>query len=229
MQYFIIFLEGIITFISPCILPMMPIYLSYLAGSLPEDGVGQDGEKSRGLLLNAVGFVIGFSILFITLGAAAGSFGSFVDSHTGLVNIISGAVMILFGLNFTGVIRIGFLNKTRSMSYKGDVAGFLPAVLFGFIFGVSWSPCVGAFLGSALAMAASSGTALKGVLMLALYSIGLGIPFILSAVLIRQLEGAFEFIKKHYRKINIAAGLLLIIMGIFTALGIFNVIAGFLS
>jgi len=228
MQYLIVFLEGIITFISPCILPMLPIYLSYLAGDIEGEAPGDGNRGSRKLIVRASGFTLGFAALFIALGAAAGTFGYFVSSHTTFINILSGAVMILFGLNFTGLIRIGFLNGTRAMSYRGEVNGFLPAVLFGFIFAISWSPCVGAFLGSALAMAAVSGTALKGVAMLALYSAGLGIPFIISALLLSRLETAFSVIRKHHRPIGIAAGLLLIIMGILTALGLFNIYAGFL-
>lgn len=230
MQYLIVFLEGIVTFISPCILPMLPIYISYLAGNIEADGRndGPGSGRQIGIVVNAIGFVIGFSALFILLGAAAGTFGYFVAQHATLVNAVSGTVMIIFGLNFLGVVNIGFLNQTKHMDYKGDAKGFLPAIAFGFIFGISWSPCVGAFLGSALALAASSGTAAKGVVMLALYSAGLGIPFIMSALLLRQLTGAFAVIKKNYRPIMIASGLMLILMGIFTAIGLFNVIAGFL-
>lgn len=226
MPYFIVFLEGIVTFISPCILPMLPIYLSYLAGNIgPEH---QKTKKSR-LMTNAAGFVMGFSILFISLGATAGTLGRLISGHTMLVNILAGTVMILFGLNFMGVIKIGFLNKTQGMSYKGTPVGFFSAILFGFIFAVSWSPCVGAFLGSALALAATSGEAYKGILMLTAYSAGLGIPFLVSALLIEKLEGAFDFIKKHYKRINIISGLLLVLMGILTALGMFTIFAAWVT
>lgn len=226
MQYFIVFLEGIVTFISPCILPMLPIYLSYLAGNIGPD---DKDVKRSGLMVNAVGFVIGFSILFILLGATAGTIGKLISSHTALVNIAAGVVMIFFGLNFMGIIKIGFLNNARGMAYKGLPIGFFPAILFGFIFAVSWSPCVGAFLGSALALAATSGETGKGILMLAAYSAGLGIPFLVSALLLEKLQGAFEFIKIHYAKINIISGLLLVLMGTLTALGLFNIIAAWIG
>jgi cytochrome c-type biogenesis protein len=226
MQYFIVFLEGIITFISPCILPMLPIYIAYLAGNLTE---GSDWEKRRGLLINATGFVLGFSILFMLLGAAAGSIGKFIALHTSFVNIFAGAVMILFGLNFMEVLKIKALNATKRLSFKGEVTGFLPALLFGFVFGLGWSPCVGAFLGSALALAANSGTAFQGVIMLAIYSAGLGVPFIVSALLLNQLEGAFDFIRKNHKIISFISGLMLVILGILTALGVFNFVVGLLS
>ncbi len=226
MQYFIVFLEGIVTFVSPCILPMLPIYLSYLAGSIGPDH--QDAKKSK-LMVNSAGFVLGFSILFISLGATAGSLSRLISGHTMLVNILAGIVMILFGLNFMGVIKIGFLNKTKGMSDQAAPVGFFSAILFGFIFAISWSPCVGAFLGSALALAATSGEAYKGILMLTAYSAGLGIPFLVSALLIEKLEDAFDFIKKQYKTINIISGLLLVLMGILTALGMFTIFAAWVT
>ncbi len=226
MQYFIVFLEGIVTFISPCILPMLPIYLSYLAGNLgPVEKIGKNGR----LMINAAGFVLGFSILFILLGATAGTIGRLISGNTVLINILSGLVMVFFGLSFMGVIRIGFLSKAGGMSYKGSPASFWSAILFGFIFALSWSPCVGVFLGSALALAATTGETYKGILMLAAYSAGLGIPFLVSAFLLEKLEGAFALIKTHYAKINFISGLLLVLLGILTALGMFNIFAGLLT
>jgi cytochrome c-type biogenesis protein len=226
MQYFIVFLEGIVTFISPCILPMLPIYLSYLAGNIGPDA--QEIKKSR-LMRNALGFVIGFSILFISLGATAGTLGKLISGHTTLVNLAAGAVMILFGLNFMGIIKIGFLNQTKSAANNSSPTGFFSAISFGFLFALSWSPCVGAFLGSALALASTSGETGKGVLMLAAYSAGLGIPFLVSALLLEKLQAAFGLIKDHYIKINFLSGLLLIMLGILTALGMFNILAGWLT
>ena len=168
MAYFISFLEGILTFISPCLLPMLPIYISYFAGG---------SARSTGKTLRtAAGFVLGFTVLFVCMGALAGTIGSFLRMHQGAVNLISGAIVILFGLNFLGVIRLNlFRGSSRSMN-TNDL-GFFSAFLFGVIFSVGWTPCVGAFLGSALMLATSQGNVLEGVLMLLLYSLGLGIPF----------------------------------------------------
>ena len=211
MQYFISFLEGIITFISPCLLPMLPIYISYFAGG---------GERStKKTVVNALGFVFGFTLVFTALGALAGTLGSILIKYQTIVNIVCGAVVIFFGLNFLGVLK---LNLFRGMSgeIETENMGFFSAMLFGMIFSVGWTPCVGAFLGSALMMASTQGQILKGVVMLLCYSLGLGIPFLISAVLIDKLKSAFLFIKKNYYIINVICGIFLIIVGIGMASGV---------
>ncbi len=217
MRYIVSFLEGIITFISPCLLPMLPIYISYFAGG---------GErKIKTTLKNATGFVLGFTLIFIAMGALAGTVGSFLQKYQITVNIISGAIVILFGLNFLGIFK---LNIFKGSSKKANTKnlGFFSSMLFGIIFSVGWTPCVGAFLGSALMLASQQGHVLEGVIMLLTYSIGLGIPFILSAILIDKLKTAFDFIKRHYNIINIISGSLLILIGILMATGMLN---GFLT
>lgn len=214
MQYIILFLEGIITFISPCLLPMLPIYLSYFAG-------GQSEKSSKGkTLTNAIGFVMGFTIVFILLGAFAGSIGLMLKRHMTTVNIITGGVVILFGLNFLGIIKIGFLNGTYRKNADVKELGFFSALLFGFVFSIGWTPCVGAFLGSALMMASSQGSTGQGILMLLCYSLGLGIPFVASAILIDKLKGTFQWIKTHYGIINKVSGGLLVIVGILMMTGL---------
>jgi cytochrome c-type biogenesis protein len=210
MQYGISFLEGVITFISPCLLPMLPIYISYFAGG----GV----RTVRKTLLGAIGFVVGFSCIFVMLGALAGTLGSFLKSHQTAVNIVSGIIVIFFGLNFLGLFNIHLFRGSKRSGVKNDM-NFLSALLFGVIFSLGWTPCVGAFLGSALMLASQQAHVLKGMLMLLAYSLGLGIPFILSAVLIDYLKSAFNWIKSHYRIINIISGCLLIFIGILMATG----------
>lgn len=220
MQYFISFLEGIITFISPCLLPMLPIYISYFAGG---------GERStKKTVVNALGFVFGFTLVFTALGALAGTLGSILIKYQTIVNIVCGAVVIFFGLNFLGVLK---LNLFRGMSgeIETDNMGFFSAMLFGMIFSVGWTPCVGAFLGSALMMASTQGQILKGVVMLLGYSLGLGIPFLISAVLIDKLKSAFLFIKKNYYIINVICGIFLIIVGIGMATGVLGRLLSMLS
>lgn len=206
MQYFISFLEGIITFISPCLLPMLPIYISYFAG----------GEKERPVkktLINALGFVLGFTVVFVMLGALAGTVGSFLRQHTVAVNIATGLVVVFFGLNYLGVFKLNLFHGIKNPLARKEL-GFISAVLFGIIFSVGWTPCVGAFLGSALMLASQRGHVIEGILMLLAYSLGLGIPFIASALLIDKLKGMFGWIKKHYSVINMICG------GILTAIGI---------
>lgn len=211
MQYVISFLEGVVTFISPCLLPMLPIYISYFASG---------GERSvKKTLSGALGFVTGFTIVFVALGALAGTLGGLLKEYQTAVNIVSGLIVIFFGLNFLGVFK---LNLFKGSNHKVNTKnmGFFSALLFGIIFSVSWTPCVGAFLGSALMLASQQGHVGEGVVMLLVYSLGLGIPFVLSAVLIDYLKSAFNWIKKHYKVINIVCGVLLILVGVLMATGL---------
>ena len=220
MQYLISFLEGIITFISPCLLPMLPIYISYFAGG---------GERSiRKTLKGALGFVTGFTLVFVLLGALAGTVGGLLREHQTAVNIVSGLVVIVFGLNFLGVLKLN-LFKGSSYAVNTNNMGFFSALLFGIIFSVGWTPCVGAFLGSALMLASYQGHMVEGMLMLLAYSLGLAIPFILSAVLIDYLKASFHWIKQHYNIINTVSGILLIVIGILMATGTFGRLLSLLS
>lgn len=214
MQYIISFLEGIVTFLSPCLLPMLPVYISYFAGNNREGGMGRT-------LRNALGFVLGFTIVFIALGALAGTLGGLLQAHQTAVNLVTGAVVVLFGLYFLGVFRLNFLKGMKGFQRQKDL-GFFSTMLFGIVFSVSWTPCVGAFLGSALMLASQQGETMTGLLMLLAYSLGLGIPFVVSALLIDRLKAAFDWIKRHYRAINMVCGALLIAVGILMMTGLFN-------
>ena len=211
MTYLIAFLEGLLTFISPCLLPMLPIYITYFAGG---------GERSSvKTVLRALGFILGFTTVFVSMGALASTIGGFLAKYQTAVNIVSGLIIILLGLNFIGILKINiFKGQTKSLNTEN--MSFFSAFLFGVIFSVGWTPCVGAFLGSALIMASTSGTVLKGILMLLFYSLGLGVPFMISAILIDNLKSAFNFIKKHYNIINIVSGCLLVIVGVLMATGL---------
>ena len=210
MEYFVSFLEGVITCISPCLLPMLPIYISYFAGG---------GERSVGKTLKgALGFVLGFTAVFVAMGALAGTIGGFLSKYQTLVNILCGAVVVIFGLSYLGVLKIR-LFKGRDHDLDTDDLGFFSAFLFGVIFSVGWTPCVGAFLGSALMLASQQGSMVQGILMLLCYSAGLGVPFLVSAVLIDQLKGAFNWVKAHYDIINKICGAALILVGIAMATG----------
>lgn len=211
MEYLISFLEGVVTFISPCLLPMLPIYISYFAGG---------GERSTAKTLKcAVGFVLGFTVVFMALGALAGTLGGFLTRYQTWVNLVCGAIITVFGLNYLGVLK---LNLFRGMSGKArtDNLNFGSAMVFGLVFSLGWTPCVGTFLGSALMLAGQQGSALIGMGMLLCYSAGLGVPFLLSAVLIDQLKNAFAFIKRNYDIINKICGGLLILVGVLMATGL---------
>lgn len=220
MQYVVSFLEGIITFISPCLLPMLPIYITYFAGG---------GERNvQKTVKNALGFVLGFTIVFMAMGALAGTLGSFLIKYQTIVNVVSGIIVIFFGLNFLGVLNLQLFQGMKGTMQTKEM-GFFSAVLFGIIFSVGWTPCVGAFLGSALMLASTQAHMVKGLLMLLSYSLGLGIPFIISAILIDKLKGTFDFIKKNYRVINNVCGIFLILIGVTMATGLFGRLLAVLS
>jgi len=211
LEYLITFLEGIISFISPCMLPMIPLYLTYFAGEV--------GKKNN-VLINSIFFVLGFTTIFCILGVFAGTIGSVLINYQHIVNIVCGIIVIIFGLSYLEFINIKIF---KGMAAKNkEIKGAFSAFLFGIIFSINLTPCIGAFLGSALMMASVSGTIVKGASLLFVYSLGLGIPIIISAVLIKKLETVFDFIKKHYKIINNICGVFLIIVGILICFGILN-------
>lgn len=217
MQYFLLFLEGFITFISPCLLPLLPVYVSYFSGS---------GKSKTKPLVNSASFVLGFTIVFVALGAFAGTAGRFLIQYGTIINLITGAIVVLFGLNYLGLLS--FIPKLKfktpfSNFRKGDGRPLtvISAFIFGVIFSFAWIPCVSKFLGAALMRAASGGSTVDGMFMLFVFSMGMGIPFIVCAVLIHRLKHAFDFIKRHHNKINIISGSLLVVIGILMMTGVF--------
>lgn len=207
MDYIFTFLEGIASFISPCMLPMIPIYVSYF--------VGDDENKSKKKIINSLGFVLGFTIVFLLLSILASRLGSVLVGVTKYIKIIFGILIILLGLNYMGVLKINLLNKTKGINFQNKDFNFFKALVFGILFSISWTPCIGTFLSSALLLVANSRDMVKGIVLMLLYSVGLGIPFIISAILIDKLKTMFNFIKKHYNIIKIISGIILIVMGIY--------------
>lgn len=219
MQYFISFLEGIITFISPCLLPMLPIYLSYFAGG---------GQRTTGkTLLGAGGFVTGFTLVFVAMGALAGTLGSFLTRYATWANLVGGLIVIAFGLNYMGLLRLNIFKG--GMNMRQHQSGFFSALVFGLVFSLGWTPCVGAFLGAALMLASQQGHVLEGMGMLLCYSLGLGIPFLISALVIDRLKSAIAWIKQHYDIINKISGGLLVAVGIAMATGLLGKLLSALS
>lgn len=220
MDYLITFLEGIIAFVSPCMLPMLPIFISYFAG-------GKENRKRS--FMNALGFVLGFTAVFVLMGAFAGFIGSFLVRYSKWVNIVTGGIVTLLGLNYLEIIRISFLNRNHGVSDRPSEPGFFSSVLFGTAFSIGWSPCVGSFLGSALMLAASSSDSLRGILMLLSFSAGLGLPFMISALIMDKLKEVFDFIKRNYKTVNMISGILLIMLGIAMMTGYLGKILTILS
>ena len=207
MEYLFTFLEGIASFISPCLLPMVPIYLAYFAG--------KNEKKLTKTLLNAVGFVFGFTLVFMLLAIFASQLGKLISSNMRYIKWIFGIIIILFGLNYMEILNIKMMNRASNRKANTKDLNFAKSMLFGMLFSISWTPCVGAFLSSALLLVAKQQQLLKGILLMLVYSIGLGIPFILSAMLIEKMKGIFDSIKRNLDKIRKISGIILIGMGIY--------------
>ena len=194
------FIEGVISFVSPCMLPLLPVYVTYFAA----------GEAGRGTVLaRAFAFMVGFTTVFVSLGVFAGSLGAALAAHRTAVNVVCGVLVIVFGLGYLGLFRLPFTGMKSGRTPTSVISAFL----FGLIYSVSLTPCVGAFLGAALMLAASEGGALKGAVLLLSYSLGLGVPFVVSAVLLGRFRAAFGFIKSRYNIINPICGALLLLFG----------------
>lgn len=205
MEYLTTFIEGIASFISPCILPIIPVYISYFS---------TESKSTKKALINSVGFVSGFSLIFIILGIFAGTFGKVIHKYSAVVNIILGVFLIIIGLNYIGIIMIKFLNRSREIKKSNKDFTFITSILFGIFFSLSWTPCVGAFLSSALILASTTGSVFKGFILLLLYSLGLAIPFIITTLFMERIKSTFIFIKRHYNIINKIAGSILLLNGL---------------
>jgi cytochrome c-type biogenesis protein len=211
MEYIVTFTEGLVSFISPCMLPLLPVYISFIAGG--------EGKKKK-TILHSLFFVLGFTLLFVCLGVFAGTVGKLLDANLRIVEIVCGIIVILFGVVYIAGIEIPFFKSVDGSGIKRGT--FVSSMLFGMIYAINLTPCTGPFLGSALMLAASSAGALKGALLLLVYSLGLAVPFLLAALVIGQLSEAIRFVREHYRIINIVCGAFLVIVGILMIFGVFG-------
>lgn len=209
----LLFFEGLLAFISPCMLPMLPIYLMYLAA--------ETKHGKRASVINTIGFVCGFTLIFMALGASATAIGALLNEHRLLFQRLSGVVIMVFGLHFLGVFKIGFLDIEKKLDVEVKRKGFLGSILFGAAFSLGWTPCLGPFLGSALMLAGSGKTVLQGIFYLFVFSMGLGIPYILAAIFFTNIKGVFQWLKKHARQIQIVSGVVLLIAGLMMAFDLF--------
>jgi len=219
MEALLVFVEGFLALISPCILPLLPVYIVYLAGK-------KDEGNNKTLILNTLGFILGFTIIFVAMGATASGIGALLVSHKLLVQRISGIIIIIFGLHYMGVLKVGFLNKDKRFEANVENLTILSSIVFGMAFSLGWTPCIGPLLGAALTLAANTATIWHGMLLLLVFSAGLGIPFFLSALAMEKLKTAFDFIKRHFKTITFVSGLLLIIVGAAFLLDVFGYWAG---
>lgn len=210
LLYFVLLLEGVLTFISPCILPLMPIYIAYFVGDSTSEN-----RTTQKMVKEALLFVLGFSIVFILMGLFIASIGTWLVAYQRWINIVSGLIVILFGLDMLMDNR--FLSKIRPMQVHSQSGG--SSFLLGITFAVSWTPCVGTFLASVYSLILNSHSYGQAAIMLVIYCIGLGIPFVLSAVLISELSIVFDWIKYKQRSIQIGSGIALVVLGILMMTG----------
>lgn len=229
------FTAGLLSFFSPCVLPLIPSYLTYISGlSFGELNDTHAGARVRmTVLIHSLIFIAGFSTVFIGLGALAGlasaTFQANLREGLGIVQKVGGVLIFLFGIHLSGLLPIGVLLGEKRIQLRNKPTGFVGTFLVGIAFAAGWTPCIGPILGAILAIAASSsGGAWRGVLLLSIYSIGLGIPFIISGLLFHGFLGFFDRFKKHIRLVEIGTGLMLMIAGVLLFFDLFTRIAGYL-
>src|SRR5258706_1411037 len=221
------FLAGLISFLCPCVLPLVPGYLSLISGAGVEELKAQDSQLLRRVMLQSVMFILGFSVVFISVGAAASSIGQLLATYRTLLAHVAGVVIILFGLHLTGIFRINALYADKRLhGVKGGSSSW-GAFLIGFAFAFGWTPCVGPILAAILTFAAEQDTVWKGVGLLAIYSLGLAVPFLMTSLGIERFLVFYKRFQKHMHALEIASGGLLIVLGVLLVMGRVNVISGY--
>ncbi len=231
VSYVAAFIGGFLSFISPCVLPLIPGYLSFVSGvSMEEFRSGEATPASRGkLLASSLAFVAGFSLVFISLGASASVIGGFLMSRLPLLGKIAGVLIIIFGLHTMGVFRLRFLDTEKRVHSQRKPTGLLGALLVGVAFAFGWTPCIGPILGGILVLAGRKETISEGVALLAVYSAGLGIPFLLTSLAVNQFFAASARIRRHYHTIEVTSGVLLVAIGVLIFTNQLTIIARYLE
>jgi len=210
-----VFIAGLLTFLSPCILPLVPAYISYITGVSFDELKGAESRLIRKkALVHSLFFVLGFSLVFIALGASATRLGTFLVQYRTAITKVGGALVIIFGLYLMGVFRLSFFDRERKITFKLRKGSKFGAFLLGVTFAAAWTPCIGPILGSILTLAATKETVLQGVGLLGVYSLGIAVPFIISAFLINTFLSYFAVFKKYMPYVRFICGLLLVIMGL---------------
>jgi cytochrome c-type biogenesis protein len=224
------FAAGLVSFLSPCVLPLIPGYISMLSGLSMEELRGEATEGVTALILrNSVAFVIGFACVFIVLGASATAVGKFLLSERGTFDIVAGVIIIIFGLHLTGLVKIPFLYREARMNTITPKRGVAGSFILGFAFAFGWTPCIGPILTGILALAALRDTVFQGMFLLAIYSAGLAIPFLLTALGVGRFIKFYGRFRKRMKAVEVASGVLLIGIGVLMAFNKFTILSGYLS
>jgi cytochrome c-type biogenesis protein len=223
------FVAGLFSFLSPCVLPLVPGYVSLISGAGVEELKSQESQLLRKVMLNSIGFILGFSIVFIALGAISTQVGQLMARYKSVLAQVAGVVIILFGLHLTGIFKIKALyTDARLHSIKGS-SSWGGAFLIGFAFAFGWTPCVGPILAVILGFAAVQDSVWKGILLLAVYSLGLAVPFLMTALLMGRFMTFYSGFRRHMQAVEVASGALLIVLGALLVFGRFTIISNYLS
>lgn len=223
------FVAGLISFLSPCVLPLVPGYVSLISGAGVEELKSPQAQLMRRVMVNSIGFILGFSVVFITLGAISTEIGQVAARYKHTLSIVAGVVIIIFGLHLTGIFQIKWLlQDTRLHSLKGN-STLVGAFVIGFAFAFGWTPCLGPILTVILGFASQEDTLAKGILLLAVYSLGLAVPFLLTSLLMERFLKFYSRFRSHMHALEVASGGLLIVLGILLVIGRFTLISSWLS
>jgi cytochrome c-type biogenesis protein len=237
VSLFAAFFAGVLSFISPCVLPLIPGYLSYISGisldemrgGTPAAAIAVDPHARRRVVVTSLFFCLGFSLVFVSLGASATFLGQYLMERLSLLGKIAGVVIIIFGLHTMGVLRIGWLYQEKRFQTSTKPVGLIGAMLVGIAFAFGWTPCIGPILAGILAIAATKDTVTDGIQLLSVYSAGLALPFLLTALAINAFFKTFAKIRRHYHAIEVVSGLLLVVIGVLMFTNRFTVIAQYLT
>ena len=229
VSLFAAFGAGFLSFISPCVLPLIPGYISYISGMSLDDMRKADAGDRRRLIVATLFFILGFSIIFMAMGASASAIGKLLAQHLRIVQKVAGVIIALLGLHLMGVFRFGWLNRDARVQTARKPVTPAGAIVVGMAFGFGWTPCIGPILSGILTIAGSKSTIGEGVLLLAVYSAGLGVPFFLTSLAIDKFFAASAKVRRYYRPIEIVSGLLLVLLGVLLFTGRFTLIIRFLT
>jgi len=223
------FFAGLVSFLSPCVLPLVPGYVSLISGVGLEELKSPQAQLMRRVMVNSIGFILGFSMVFVALGAISTEVGQVAAGYKHTLSIVAGIVIIIFGLHLTGILKIKALYAdTRLHSVKGSSTP-LGAFVIGFAFAFGWTPCLGPILTAILTLASEQDTVIKGILLLSVYSLGLAVPFLLTSLLMERFLKFYSRFRSHMHALEVASGGLLIALGVLLVIGRFTLISSWLS
>lgn len=227
VPYIASFIAGLLTFVSPCVLPIIPAYISFIAGA-SIDELKNNAKSAKKTFFTALFFVLGFSAVFVILGASATLLGNFLGKNKDIIRWVGGIIVIIFGLHLSGLFTIPFLNYQKKIQLGNLKISYLGAFLIGITFAAGWTPCIGPILSSILILASTQGKMFQGIMLLLFYSLGIGIPLLITALFINWALSVFAAIKKYYRIIEILSGVILVVIGIIILTGNFNRLTGYI-